>query len=216
MDQGKLVHQKEEWQAIWKRQGIFHMIIDLGRSIYNWFFRRYLRKYITSNTRLLELGCGTSTLTLSLAHEIHDLVGIDNAEAAIELSRKNAFEKGIQNSRFELEDCLALPYENEFDIVWSQGLLEHFSDPHVVASQHYKAAKPGGITLISIPYRYSYHMLWYQLTRPQVLRFLWPWTEQIFYNKKQLLEIGRKITPHARIHFLQPFFLGIIILELPK
>ncbi len=211
-----LTHQREEWQDIWKRRGIITTIVDAGRQIYNWFFRRYLRKFISKNTRFLEVGCGTASLSLSLAGEIRELVGVDNAEAALELSRKRARDGGVENSTFELGDCLALQYENEFDVVWSQGLMEHFDDPVKVASEHYKAVKPGGIALLSIPYRYSYHTLWYKLTRPRFLRPLWPWTEQIFYTKKQLLEIGKKITPSARIHFLQPFPLGIIILELPK
>ena len=216
MNQKNLTFQKEAWQDIWKRRGILTSVVDSGRTIYNWFFRRYLRKYTRPHKRLLEVGCGTSTLTLSLAPEIAALVGIDNAESALELSRSHAQRLGVTNSTFEIEDCLALPYENEFDMVWSQGLLEHFDDPVAVAAQHFKATKAGGIALISIPYRYSYHAVWYLVTRPRFLRFLWPWTEQIFYTKKQLLEIGKKITPHARTHFLQPFPLGIIILELPK
>ncbi len=216
MNHTELTHQKDAWQAIWKRQGILTTIVNQGRLVYNWFFRRYLRKYISKNTRLLELGCGTSTLTLSLADEIQELVGLDNAESALTLSRTLAANTGVTNSSFVYGDCLALQYHDEFDVVWSQGLMEHFEDPGKVAEQHYQATKPGGIALISVPYRYSYHMIWYMLTRPQLLRPLWPWTEQIFYNKAQLLEIGRKITPNARVHFLQPFPLGIVILELPK
>lgn len=216
MGQERLTHQKEEWQNIWKRRGLFPFVIDTGRTIYNWFFRRYLRTYITKDKYLLELGCGTSSLTLSLASQVKGLVGIDNAESALERSQKSADQMGVTNSKFELGDCLALTYENQFDIVWSQGLMEHFEDPVKVATEHYKAARPGGIALISVPYKYSYHTLWYKITRPKFLRSFWPWTEQIFYDKKELLQIGRKITPKARTHFLQPFCLGIIILELPK
>jgi SAM-dependent methyltransferase len=216
MEQNNLTHQREEWQNIWKRRGVLTTVVDIGRSVYNWFFRLYLRQFISKDTHFLEIGSGSATLTLSLAREIRDLVGIDNVESALELSRKNAAKMNVRNCRFELGDCLALPYDNEFDVVWSQGLMEHFENPEEVIAQHYKATKPGGIALISIPYRYSYHTLWYILTRPQFLQFLWPWTEQIFYNKKQLLEMGKKLTPNARTHFLQPFPFGIIILELPK
>ena len=216
MEQNHLTNQKKEWQDIWKRQGVFSTIIDAGRTIYNWFFRIYLRKYIHKDTRILELGCGTSSLTLSLAPELKEIVGIDNAESALERSQKDATKLGVTNCVFEYGDCLAVSHTDTFDIVWSQGLMEHFEDPVSVAVQHYKAVKPGGIALISVPYKYSYHTLWYKMTRPKFLRSLWPWTEQIFYDKAELLQIGRKITPKARTHFLQPFFLGIIILELPK
>lgn len=211
-----LTYQKEDWQKIWVRRSWLSAIVNMGRSIYNWFFRRHLRKFISKDTRLLEVGCGTATLTLSLASEIKELVGVDIAEAALELSRRHATEMGVRNSRFEIGDCLGLPYENEFDVVWSQGLMEHFERPEAVAAQHYKATRLGGIALISVPYRYSYHALWYILTRPKPLRPFWPWTEQLFLDKKRLLAIGRTITPKAHVRFLQPFLLGIIILELPK
>ena len=123
---------------------------------------------------------------------------------------------GVKNARFEGGDCLDLAYENAFDVVWSQGLMEHFDDPEAVAREHYKAVKKGGIALLSVPYRYSYHALWYLATRPRFLRPLWPWTDQRFYTAQDLLRIGRTITPRARVHFLQPFPLGLAILELPK
>lgn len=211
-----LTYQKDEWQSIWTRRGWLTWLVNTGRHIYNWFFRRYLRKFISKNTRLLEVGCGTATLTLSLAPEIKDLVGVDITEAAIDLSRLHAKELGVTNSRFELGDCLSMPYRDEFDVVWSQGLMEHFDHTEKVAAEHYKATKTGGITLISVPYRYSYHALWYILTRPKFLQPLWPWTKQLFMDKKRLLAIGRTLTPQARVHFLQPFPLGIAILELPK
>jgi len=216
MSSKKLTYQKEEWQNIWMRRGWLTTIVNVGRSVYNWFFRQYLRKFISKDTRLLEVGCGTATLTLSLAKEVKELVGVDITESALMLSRKHAVEMGAKNTKFELGDCLNLPYQEEFDVVWSQGLMEHFEHPEKVAREHYKATKPGGITLISVPYKYSYHTLWYILTRPKYLQFLWPWTKQLFLSKKQVLAIGRTLTPKARAHFLQPFPLGIIILELPK
>ena len=216
MRTNKLTYQKEEWQNIWTRRGFLTWLVDTGRKIYNWFFRRYLRKFISKDTRLLEVGCGTATLTLSLAKEMKELVGVDITESAIELSKKHALKMGVGNSRFEVGNCLNLPYENEFDVVWSQGLMEHFEHPEAVAKEHYKATKPGGVALISVPYRYSYHAFWYILTRPKTLRPLWPWTKQLFLDKKRLLAIGRTLTPKAHIRFLQPLPLGIIILELPK
>ena len=216
MRTNNLTYQKDEWQNIWTRRGWLTLIVNIGRNTYNWFFRRYLRKFISKDTRFLEIGCGTATLTLSLAGEMKELVGIDITESAIELSSKHARDLGVKNSKFELGDCLNLPYRDEFDVVWSQGLMEHFEHPEVVAAEHYKATKPGGITLISVPYKYSYHILWYILTRPKFLQFLWPWTDILYLDKKQLMAIGKALTPMARTRFLQPFLLGIIILELPK
>lgn len=207
---------EQDWEAVWSREGLLSKAISHGRDIYNYFFRRFLRRYTRPKTRFLELGCGTATLTLSLAPELAQVIGIDISDEALRLSQRNADDLGVKNTVFLKGDCLNLQFENEFDIVWSQGLMEHFEHPELVAREHYKAAKKGGVALISVPYKYSYHTLWYALTRPKFFRRFWPWTDQVFLDKEELLKIGRMMTPLARVHLLKPTVLGIAVLELPK
>lgn len=212
----KTIEQTEEWEAIWKRRGLLDRFIDTGRDIYNWFFRRLLRTYLTNSSSVLELGSGRASLTLSLAPEIGSLTGVDISETAVEQSTEDALRRGLTNVSFRIDDCTKLALTDRYDFVWSQGLLEHFEDPYVIAREHHRMLAPGGVALLSVPYKYSYHTVWYTLTRPLFLRFLWPWTEQIFYDKKELLAIGKTITPHARTFLLQPFPLGIVFLEMRK
>lgn len=213
-------HNTEEhrdiWQNIWFHKNKLSYLVDYGRIFYNNFFRSLLRKHLNKKTDLLELGCGTSTLTISLATEINTLTGLDISTEALKLSQDLAKKYGASNTRFIEGNCLDLPFKESFDLVWSQGLMEHFDNPLLVAEQHWKATKPGGITLISVPYKWSYHNIWYKLTRPKLLRSLWPWTDQVFFSKKELTKIGKAITPNSRTYLLQPFFLGIVILELKK
>lgn len=211
---------RDSWEEIWKRKNLMSATIDSGREVYNSFFRKLFRKHITPNTTLLELGCGTSTLTISLAPEIKKLIGLDISPEALVISRRKATEMGVTNAEFVIGDCLNIPaeYENHFDLAWSQGLMEHFDDPVAVARQHYRSLKPGGTALISIPYRISFYTIWYKITRPRMLRKFWPWTEQVFFTKKQLMAIGAKVAPAGsfRTYLLKPPFLGICILELKK
>lgn len=211
-------HQEKIWNRVWQRGDLTEAAVDAGRKIYNWFFRRVLKKYLSPDTKMLELGCGTSLLFISLAGGVKKIVGLDISAAAIELSQKNARISGVENGEFILGDCRSIPYEDEFDFVWSNGLLEHFDDPLEIARQHYKAVCRGGVALLSVPYRYSYHNVWYILTRPRILRpfWFWPGVEQIFFTRRNLKEIGSKITPHSRVFFLKPFLLGMVFLELRK
>lgn len=210
----KSTEQAGEWQAIWERRGALDAFIDWGRTTYNYFFRRVLRRYLNKDSTVLELGCGRASLTLSLAPEIKKLVGVDISDVAVRQATEFAREHNIHNAAFTLDDCTKLALTERFDFVWSQGLLEHFEDPVVVAREHYRMLKPGGTALLSVPYRYSYHKVWYKLTRPKVFRRFWPWTEQQFFNAKKLLAVGKEATPHARTFFLHPLPLGIIFLEL--
>lgn len=207
---------QEEWDEIWARKSIAARTIDFGRIIYNWFFRRVLSKYLNPKSTMLEVGCGTSTLSLSLAPAIHSLVGVDISGEALARSQKEVQQKKVSNAKFVFGDCRNLSSSQAFDFVWSQGLLEHFPDPEAIAREHYKVLSKGGVALMSVPYRYSYHNVWYKLTRPKILRRFWPWTEQRFFTKKELLKIGKNITPRARVLFLHPVPLGIVMLELTK
>ena len=212
----KSTEQTAEWTEIWERQGLLDIIIDAGRSVYNAFFRPILRRHLTADSTILEMGCGRASLTLSLAPEIRKLVGIDISPIAVQQAAEYAAEHHIANAEFSIDDCTKLALAEKFDLVWSQGLLEHFDDPLIVVREHYGALAPGGTVLLSVPYRYSYHHVWYVLTRPKALRRFWPWTEQRFFNKRTLLAVGKAVTPHARVYLLQPFPLGLVFLELTK
>ena len=212
----KDTQQAGEWQEIWERHNALDAIIDWGRSTYNIFFRRVFARYLRADSSVLELGSGRASLTLSVAKHIRKLVGVDITEAAVEQAASSARKLGITNATFILDDCTKLSLAERFDFVWSQGLLEHFEDPTVVVSEHYRMLAPGGVALMSVPFTYSYFPIWYWLTRPKLLRPLWPWTEQGFFTHKELLAAGKRVTPHARTFLLQPLFLGIIFLELKK
>jgi SAM-dependent methyltransferase len=212
----KSTEQATEWQEIWERRGAVDTIIDLGRSVYNWFFQTILRRYLNPDSTMLELGCGRASLSLSLAPHIKRLVGVDISDSAVRQAIASAKRKHIENATFALGDCTKLNLSETFNFVWSQGLLEHFDDPVLVAREHYKALAPGGVALLSVPYTYSYHTVWYGLTRPRILRRFWPWTEQRFFTRPELLAVGKAVTREARVFMLHPLPLGIVFLELRK
>ena len=212
----KSTEQAGEWQEIWERNNWVDKVIDWGRTVYNFFFRRIIRRYLNRESTMLELGCGRASLSLSVAPEIKRLVGVDISESAVRQASNFAKQKGLSNTSFVIDDCTKLATEERFDFVWSQGLLEHFDNPEIVAREHYRVLKPGGVALLSVPYKYSYHTLWYNIARPKMLRWVWPWTEQRFFDAKELLAVGKSVTPSARTYFLQPLPLGIIFLEMKK
>jgi hypothetical protein len=45
---------------------------------------------------------------------------------------------------------------------------------------------------------------------------LWPWTEQVFFEKDDILAVARKIAPNATAHVLSPWALGILIVKMEK
>lgn len=207
---------EEEWDGVWARQGILTKIVNAGRGVYNNFWLKHINVYLNPESRMLEVGSGTATLMLMVAPKIKLGVGLDISDEALRLSNAHAKNMGITNVTFEKGDCMNVPYEDKFDFVWSQGLIEHFNTSEEIARQHFKATKPGGVSLLSVPHSLSFFRVWYILTRPKFLNRFWPWTEQKFYSKKELLALGKNITPNARVFLIKPFFLGIVFLEMKK
>jgi SAM-dependent methyltransferase len=52
-------------------------------------------------------------------------------------------------------DARRLPFaDGSFDLVFHQGLLEHFRDPAPVVAEHARMLAPGGVLLIDVPQRW--------------------------------------------------------------
>ena len=213
------------WDRIWTQRGPVSKLIAAAREGMHALHRAVLLPHLTPDTRLLELGCGPSTLTLSVARRIRELVGMDISEEGLRQARENQRRLGIANATFVLADCHAVPFRDAFDVVWSAGLIEHFFERDIdVVRQHLQAVKPGGLVLLSVPYRYSLHRLHYLLSRPRPLRWLWPWSDvrnfQRFYSHRQLRSLGSRLGIPTRVFLLPPFplglLIGIILLEIRK
>src|SRR3989344_246100 len=113
----KSTEQAGQWQGIWERHNAVDTVIDWGRTVYNFFFRRILRRYLTNRSTMIELGCGRASLSLSLAPKIGSLTGADISDAAVTQAGSYARRKGLQNTRFIVADCTNLgpDFEGKFD-----------------------------------------------------------------------------------------------------
>lgn len=95
--------------------------------------------------RVLEVGCGRGSLSAYFSDAGWDCTLLDISPAAIEVASK-AFEANGLTARFDVGDCLDLPYANgAFDLVFSIGLLEHFEDIDKVIQEQVRILDSGGI-----------------------------------------------------------------------
>lgn len=101
-----------------------------------------LLEFIPDNSEqtILDLGCGTGTLTSQLADICSKVIGVD--------SSKNMIEKAKElfcSVEFEVCDALDLPYENEFDVVFSNAVFHWINDHDTLLKNVYKVLKPHGL-----------------------------------------------------------------------
>jgi SAM-dependent methyltransferase len=65
-----------------------------------------------------------------------------------------------ENDKMDLccGDAFSLPFMDEtFDLVFHQGLLEHFHNPDDMIKEHKRVLKKGGYLLVDVPQKYHYY-----------------------------------------------------------
>lgn len=95
--------------------------------------------------RVLEVGCGRGSLSAYFSDAGWDCTLLDLSPAAIELAR-HAFSVHGLNAKFDVGNCMALPYqEKSFDLIFSIGLLEHFDQIESVIQEQVRVLASGGL-----------------------------------------------------------------------
>lgn len=143
-----------------------------GRSLDEYFFNHPLP--ISRGARILDAGCGTGLLTLSLLRAIHfpvKITALDLSATSIEAARKAVSEGPGRTSdaHFAQGNLLSLPFaDNSFDMVVTSGALEYvpLSDG---MNELARVINPGGhllhipcrpspaSTLLEILFRFKHH-----------------------------------------------------------
>ena len=113
-----------------------------------------IKKYAKGN-KLLEAGSGTGVLSTYLSSIGYDVTGIDIDSQIIALSNEisNNY-NSVKKPTFVNKSIFELDYkENFYDISYSNGVLEHFTDVQIIDTlkQQLKVAK---IVIFGIPTKY--------------------------------------------------------------
>ncbi len=87
--------------------------------------------------RILDLGCGDGFLTHRIAESQATLVGVDASPQMVSAAK----ERGVDARCVRGE---ALPFDREFDAVFSNAALHWMTDQDAVLQGVYRALKPGG------------------------------------------------------------------------
>jgi ubiquinone/menaquinone biosynthesis C-methylase UbiE len=107
-----------------------------------------IRRCFPHARTLLEVGCGGGIVLAALRRAFPDLtlVGGDADPAALRLARQR-----LQDVELVELDACRLPYDGEFDVVAICDVLEHLDQDEVALSEIFRAVRPGGGLLITVP-----------------------------------------------------------------
>ena len=114
----------------------------------------------TPGGRILEVGCGKGNELLECAKMGLECVGLDYSDEALALLR-NRFSMSKTPITFLKGDARVLPFgEAEFDVVYSQGVLEHFRDELPILNEQYRVLKPGGFVIVEVPNKWTLYTVY--------------------------------------------------------
>jgi SAM-dependent methyltransferase len=135
--------------------------------------------------RILEVGCGTAldSCLLAAGHTHVQAFACDLSEQAVRVAQRNARGLGAALHTFT-GDLTALPVgDGFFDLVFSQGVLEHFADPAPAMREQLRVLRAGGALVVDVPQKYNV----YTLRKHQAMRKNhWPWGWETEYSVNEL------------------------------
>lgn len=119
---------KKEWPEYLENETLFSNAIRLRYFIWT------IERYVPRGSRLLEVGFGSGATAILLADLGYRVTAVDIDKVLVERLR-HRYADWVRMGRLEVQqaDMLALPWQaREFDLVYHQGVLEHFPDEQIV------------------------------------------------------------------------------------
>lgn len=142
-----LIYQQnlDFWQRAWNMVKVpYTQLPDLG-----YISRIPAAIESRKNSRVLDLGCGSGWLSIFLARNGFQLVGVDVAEHAIELGKTWAKDEGL-NIDFLAQDISNLEFPPDyFGAIVANSIFEHltFTLAQKTVDDLYEMLEPGGLIL---------------------------------------------------------------------
>jgi SAM-dependent methyltransferase len=168
----------------------------------DWFWSEVLPKFVRRQTvasgdgpglsdpTVVEIGAAPGDEAL-MFHECFGYApfGLEYTPAGAAATRQNFERRGVEPGNVIegdlFDDALTRLHESRFDVVFSRGLIEHFTDPTEAVERHVRLAKGGGLVVITIPTLTGIHWA--------VARVMAPW--QIAIHNLGIM----RLQPFARL-----------------
>jgi 2-polyprenyl-3-methyl-5-hydroxy-6-metoxy-1,4-benzoquinol methylase len=144
---------RQYWETTWQKRTVLGSVNlkNYTRRRFDTLFNRYLPR--KEGMRLMEAGCAQSSwlpyFHLRFGYEI---AGLDYSETGCKKASENLSRHGVTGTilcRDFLEEQPDL--KGQFDVVFSYGVIEHFSQPETVLTRFHRFLKPDGLVVTIIP-----------------------------------------------------------------
>ncbi|MFC1477721.1 methyltransferase domain-containing protein [candidate division KSB1 bacterium] len=145
----------EDWDKFWDPERSVGEIYPASESIVE-----NLKEVVeVTGKNILEVGAGTGRDSIRLSSMGGNVTVLDYSENALMKIREAVNQSGT-TVVFVKGDGTKLPFDDEtFDIVFHQGLMEHFRDPLPLFRENVRVLKKGGLLLVDVPQKYHVYTI---------------------------------------------------------
>lgn len=182
------------------------LIIKAKRGL----FAKLLDEQIPFGSRILECGCGTGQMTNFLSTANRTVIGTDICLNSLKLADDFKEKNDLQRAHFYQMNLFRPSFKPQsFDLVISNGVLHHTSDPFLAFQSIANLVKPNGYILIGLYHKYGrlvtdLRRLIFNLTKDH-LKFLDPRTinKNISRAKRNAWFTDQYKNPHESKHTVE-------------
>ena len=138
---------RKHWDDFWKRDRDLDEIYDNDGRIPE----ELLKRMDVKDAIVMEVGAATARDSVVLSENGALAIALDYSHEALRLARDAGERAGVQ-LLLVCGDALALPFKDDsIDLVFHQGVLEHFRDPLPLLRENVRVTKAGGRVLVDVP-----------------------------------------------------------------
>lgn len=192
---------KNKWDSLYDPQKKT-LFVKLEEIVINWYFAQAFGKVIFSvscikNGKIFEPGCGSGMTCAQFAKKEFDITLMDLSYNALQKAL-SVFEKSSVKCNFTIGDLFHIPIkDDQFDIVFNQGVMEHFKlaglDPSQGIKEMFRVLKKKGTLVILVPAYFSPLYIIYKILKLlNLIHRYWPYEDQEFLHKQELYEMMSK------------------------
>jgi len=134
----------------------FDSVESLAHKARKGIFARLLDEQVPPRSRILEIGAGTGQLSNFLSITNRDVFATDLCLNSLRLGQRFARQHGLARIRFFNMNLFRPAFKpGSFDLVISNGVLHHTSDPFLAFQSICQLVRPGGYVLVGLYHRYG-------------------------------------------------------------
>ena len=187
----------KSWDNVWGKKEFGGIARAHTRTIE----KRLLNKWKPRKGIILEAGCGLGRNLFDMYNKDNKekvkLIGVDYSSNAIEKAKKLFKKEGI-NAQFFVMDIRNLQFkDNSIDMVFNQGVIEHFSDPKEPLKEMLRITKKR--VIIMVPNTLSWDgiisIILKGLSKIGLYDYKtrFPYDIKIFFTKRSLCRLLKKL-----------------------